>query len=72
MHNPLDTIARLEKIITELLLEKGLHVEEASLKVAPNGLIAFKAFVTPPPVISESDFDQSEFDRIFNDMVGEW
>ena len=71
MHNPLTQLEKLEEAITLLLIDQGLEVEELSLRVKSNGIISFRANIIPTSVITKSDFDQTEYDRIFQEIVGE-
>lgn len=72
MHNPLEDLEKLEAAIMLVLIDEGLEVEQLSLKVKPNGIISFRANIIPEAIVTKTDFDQTEFDRIFQDMVGDW
>lgn len=72
MPNPLKDLQKLEEVITLLLIDQGLEVEEHSLHVRPDGVIAFRANILPIAMISAEDFNQEEYDKIFLDLIGDF
>lgn len=72
MLNPLNSLEALEAAILQLLLKEGLEVEEMSLKVRPNGIISFRANIVPEAIVTEESFNQDEYDRIFQEIIGDF